>query len=156
MKPKWTCAPISQFTEHPAQMRTLYSLSDMATLTLQVYENDLDEWQPITATPDGKGGYFIISGHRRRMARLFAYALATWIDQPDSGINEEEEGVHIELVKEFIGALIMKYEYVDAAAEALTEYYANEEIEFVLFEGNAKAQILALQRANYGLVKPDM
>ena len=98
MKPKWTCAPISQFTEHPAQMRTLYELDDMATLTLQVYENDLDEWQPITATPDGKGGYFIISGHRRRMARLFAYALATWINQPDSGINEEEEGVHIELV----------------------------------------------------------
>ena len=156
MKPKFMKAPISKFAEHPAQMRTLYELDDMATLTLQVYENDLDEWQPITATPDGKGGYFIISGHRRRMARLFAYALATWINQPDSGINEEEEGVHIELVKDFIGALVEKYEYVDAAAEALTEHYANEEIEIVLFEGNQKAQILALQRANYGAVKPDM
>ena len=156
MKSEFKTARIDQLAEHPAQMRTLYSLLDMATLTLQVYENDLDEWQPITATPDGKGGYYIISGHRRRMARLFAYALTTWINQPDSEINEEEEGVHIELVKEFIGALIMKYEYVDAAAEALTEHYANEEIEFVLFEGNAKNQILALQRANYGAVKPDM
>ena len=97
MKSKWTCAPISQFAEHPAQMRTLYEVDDMATLTLQVYENDLDEWQPITATPDGKGGYFIISGHRRRMARLFAYGLSTWISQADSPVGPDNE-VDIELV----------------------------------------------------------
>lgn len=91
------------------------------------------------------------------MARLFAYALATWVNQPDNAMNEqEEEGVHIELVKEFISTLVEKYEYVDAAAEAFCERYADQEVEFVLFEGNQKAQILALQRANYGAVKPDM
>ncbi|MGB0383654.1 MAG: hypothetical protein ACPGWR_02430 [Ardenticatenaceae bacterium] len=155
MKPNLQKAPIGVFTEHPAQMRTLYQLDDMASLTLQVYENDLDEWQPIVATPDNKGGYFIISGHRRRMARLFAYGLEAWVNHPDSPINPDD-GVHIELVKEFIGTLVDKYEYVDAAAEVLTSHYANEEIEFVLFEGNEKAQILALQRANYGMIKPDM
>ena len=155
MKSEFITARIGQLAEHPAQMRTLYQIDDMAALTLQVYENDLDQWQPITATPDGKGGYYIISGHRRRMARLFAYGLSTWVSQPESPVGPET-CVDIELVKQFISALVEKYEFVDAAAEVLTEHYATEEIEFVLFSGNAKDQILALQRANYGSVKPDM
>ncbi len=155
MKSEFIKARIDQLAEHPAQMRTLYQIEDMATLTLQVYSNDLDSWQPITATPDGDGGYFIISGHRRRMARLFAYGLSTWVNQPDSPLGADDD-VNIELVKQFIGTLVEKYEYVDAAAEMLTEHYADQEIDFVLFEGNAKSQILALQRANYGSVKPDM
>ena len=155
MKSEFITARIDQLAEHPAQMRTLYQIEDMATLTLQVYSSDLDDWQPITTTPDGKDGYYIISGHRRRMARLFAYGLSTWISQPDSPVKANDE-VDIELVKEFIGALVEKYEFVDAAAEVLTEHYATQEIEFVLFTGSAKDQILALQRANYGSVAPDM
>lgn len=30
-------APIGAFREHPAQMRTIYEVDDMAELTLQVY-----------------------------------------------------------------------------------------------------------------------
>ncbi len=155
MKSKFITAPINKLAEHPAQMRTLYQIEDMAALTLQVYENDLDQWQPITAALDGTGGYYIISGHRRRMARLFAYGVSTWISQPDSPIGPET-CVDVELVKQFISTLVEKYEFVDAAAEALTEHYATEEIKFVLLEGTPKEQILALQRANYGAVEPDM
>ena len=155
MKSEFMKARINQLAEHPAQMRTLYELEDMAALTLQVHSNDLDSWQPITATPDGTGGYYIISGHRRRMARLFAYGLSTWVSQQDSQGDHNDE-VDVELVKQFIGTLVEKYEFVDAAAEVLTEHYADKEIEFVIFEGSAKEQVLALQRANYGSVKPDM
>lgn len=151
MKSEFITTRIDQLAEHPAQMRTIYEFSDMAALTLQVYENDLDEWQPITATPAPTGGYYIISGHRRRMARLFAYGLSTWVSLPDSPAGPDAE-VNIELVKQFIATLVGKYEYVDAAAEVLTEHYATKEIEFVLFKGSQKEQVLALQRANYGSI----
>lgn len=38
--------------KHPAQMRTIYDLESLATLTLQVYERGLDAWQPIAASPN--------------------------------------------------------------------------------------------------------
>ena len=64
---------------HPAQMRTIYNIDALATLTLQVYERGLDEWQPIVASPnfglsgaEVSDGFYIISGHRRHMAQLLA------------------------------------------------------------------------------------
>jgi PRTRC genetic system protein B len=50
---------------HPAQMSTIYDLESLATLTLQVYERGLDQWQPIVATPNGDG-FYMVSGHRPR------------------------------------------------------------------------------------------
>ncbi len=65
---------------HPAQMRTIYDLESLATLTLQVYERGLDQWQPIVATPNGDG-FYIVSGHRRHMAQLLAFALRGWANE---------------------------------------------------------------------------
>ncbi len=76
---------IQQLKAHPAQMRTTYDLETLAALTLQVYERGLDQWQPIAATPrpglngaEGGDGYHILSGHRRHMAQLLAFALRDW------------------------------------------------------------------------------
>jgi hypothetical protein len=148
-------APVAAFREHPAQMRTLYDLDKMVALTLTVYERGLAEWQPLVAAPDGTGGYYLVSGHRRRMARLFAWALETWLTHPDSGIDQSAP-VTIETVRDFIGTLVEKYEFVESAAEALAAKFAERELPFVLFEGDAKAQILALQAANTGGEAPDM
>ena len=76
-------APLTALKRHPGQMRTTYDLEKMATLTLQIYERNLDEWQPIVATPNGEG-YHIISGHRRHMACLFAFALDDWREKQKS------------------------------------------------------------------------
>ncbi|MFQ5418880.1 MAG: ParB N-terminal domain-containing protein, partial [Anaerolineae bacterium] len=60
---------INHLKAHPAQMRTIYDLEALATLTLQIYERGLDEWQPLLASPNGEEEtYFIVSGHRRQMA----------------------------------------------------------------------------------------
>ena len=38
-------AALKLLKAHPAQMRTVYDLESLATLTLQVYERGLDQWQ---------------------------------------------------------------------------------------------------------------
>ncbi len=45
-------APLKSLKRHPAQMRTFHDLDKLATLTLQIYERNLDEWQPVVATPN--------------------------------------------------------------------------------------------------------
>ncbi|MCB0078039.1 MAG: hypothetical protein KDD73_11550 [Anaerolineales bacterium] len=149
----YQAAPITAFHEHPAQMRTLYDLEEMATLTLQVYGRDLDQWQPIVATPRPDGeGYYILSGHRRRMARLFADALLLW--RSETAVDEAES-VTLEEVCEFLTVVVQTYEFLDVGAEALAAENPERSLPFVLFEGDEKAQILALQRANYGIATPD-
>lgn len=73
--------PIGELHPHPAQMRSHYDGAEMATLTLQVATHGLDAWQPLLVAPAVAGGYRILSGHRRRMAQLFAWHLA---DEPGS------------------------------------------------------------------------
>ena len=87
-------APINKFKPHPAQMRTSHDLEALATLTLQVYERGLDNWQPIVATANGQttaegsASYYIISGHRRHLAQLLAFALQEAKEkQADEGIK---------------------------------------------------------------------
>jgi ParB-like chromosome segregation protein Spo0J len=93
-------APLNQFQPHPAQMRTSYDLDALASLTLQIYERGLNEWQPILASPrpaangsngsNGSDGYYIISGHRRHMAQLLVLALRAWADKrPDTVVDIE-------------------------------------------------------------------
>ncbi|HRQ42369.1 MAG TPA: ParB/RepB/Spo0J family partition protein [Chloroflexota bacterium] len=134
---------------HPAQMRTIYDLESLATLTLQVYERGLDQWQPITATPNG-GGFYIVSGHRRHMARLLAFAMRDWANEhPDTEIT-------IEVVRTMINTLVESLGSLEKLVASLLTKYGDEEISFVTFEGSQKAQILALQAANYGSDQPDM
>nr|MBP7045811.1 ParB N-terminal domain-containing protein [Chloroflexota bacterium] len=93
--------PIQHLKSHPAQMRTTYDLEALAALTLQVHERGLDRWQPVVATPvaatpvaNGQtavteaAGYHIISGHRRHMAQLLAFALRDWAaEHPETEIS---------------------------------------------------------------------
>lgn len=141
-------AALKHLKAHPAQMRTIYDLESLATLTLQVYERGLDQWQPIAATPNGDG-FYIVSGHRRQMAQLLAFALRDWAkEHPDTEIT-------IEVVRTMLNTLVESLGSLEKVITSLLVRYGDEEISFVTFEGSQKAQILALQAANYGSEKPD-
>ena len=142
---------------HPAQMRTIYDLESLATLTLQVYERGLDEWQPIAASPnsglsgaEGGDGFYIISGHRRHRAQLLAFALRDWAEE------HPETEITIEVVRTMLNALVEALGSLEKVIGSLLTKYGDEEIMFVTFEGSQKTQILALQAANYGSDQPDM
>ncbi|MCB8980593.1 MAG: ParB N-terminal domain-containing protein [Ardenticatenaceae bacterium] len=140
---------LKQLKVHPAQMRTTYDLEKLATLTLQVYERGLDQWQPIAATPNGEG-YHIVSGHRRHMAQLFAFALREWAQ---AHLDTE---ITVEVVRTMIHTLVDSLGSLEQVVASLLTKHGDEEITFVTFEGSQKAQILALQAANYGSEQPDM
>src|SRR5690606_26667970 len=105
---------------------------------------------PIVSAPAGANGdYRIITGHRRRMAQLFAYALQDW-----AGEHPDQE-VTIEVARTMIAALSEKLGSVEEAAEALLQKYGEREIPFVPFDGDRKTQVLALQAANFGREEAD-
>lgn len=158
-----TTTPVLQRVEmgsifaHPAQMRTLYSPEGMAELALQVYANQgIDAWNPILVTPAPEGnGYYVVSGHRRRMATLFAWAVEVWLDhQPDAATHRA--AFTLDEMQTFLQTLLSKYTDIEGAADALATKFADRPLEVALFEGDPKAQILALQRANYGSEIPDV
>ena len=129
--------PIHHLKPHPAQMRATYDLEALAALTLQVYERGLDQWQPVVATPVANGqpadSYHIISGHRRHMAQLLAFALRDWSkDHPDTEIS-------IEVARTMLAALVESLGSLEALVASLLGKYGAEEIPFVLFEGSQKA-----------------
>lgn len=141
-------AAIKLLKPHPAQMRTIYDLESLATLTLQLFERGLDNWQPIVAAPHGDA-YYLVSGHRRHMAQLLAFALRDWAkEHPDTEIA-------IEVVRTMLSTLVDSLGSLEKVIGSLLTKYGDEEIAFVTFEGSQKAQILALQAANYGSEKPD-
>jgi hypothetical protein len=136
-------AAIKLLKPHPAQMRTTYDLEALATLTLQIYERGLDNWQPVVASPNGEA-YHIISGHRRHMAQLLALALRDWAeDRPDTG-QSEAPAITIEVVRTMINTLVESLGALEKVVASLLTKYGEEEVTFVAFEGSQKAQILAL------------
>jgi hypothetical protein len=141
---------------HPAQMRTTHDLESLATLTLQIYERGLDTWQTIVASPNGQAvsngaaGYHIISGHRRHMAQLLAFALQGWAEE------HQDTEVTIEVARTMINTFVEKLGSLEKVITSLLAKYGDKEVEFVTFEGSQKAEILALQAANYGSEKPDV
>ena len=148
-------ASLNQFQPHPAQMRSSYDLDALASLTLQIYERGLNEWQPILASPrpaangsDGSG-YYIISGHRRHMAQLLVLALRAWADKrPDTVVD-------IEAARGLLTSLVETCGSLAAVIPFLLEQYGSEEVGFVPFAGSEKAQILSLQASNYGQEQAD-
>lgn len=142
-------APLKQLKTHPAQMRTTYDLDGLAALTLQVFERGLDSWQPIVASPNGEG-YHIVSGHRRHMAQLFSFVLRDWAKE------HTDTEISIEVVRKMINTLVESLGTLEQVIASLLTKYGDEAVEFVTFVGNQKAQILALQAANYGSEQPDM
>lgn len=142
-------AAIHLLKPHPAQMRSSHDLEALATLTLQVYERGLDDWQPIVAAPHGED-YYLVSGHRRQMAQLLAFALRDWAkERPETEIT-------VEVVRTMINTLVESLGSLEKVIASLLTKYDDEEVSFVTFEGSLKAQILALHAANYGSEKPDV
>ena len=133
--------PIQHLKPHPAQMRATYDLEALAALTLQVHERGLDQWQPVVATPVANGqtavteavGYYIISGHRRHMAQLLAFALRDW------AAEHPETEIPIEVARTMLAALVESPGSLEALVASLLGKYGAEEIPFVLFEGSQKA-----------------
>ena len=81
--------PIKALRPHVAQMRTTHDLEALTTLTLQIYERGMDAWQPIVVARNGQA-HHIISGHRRHMAQLLAFALGDWVQEhPETEITIE-------------------------------------------------------------------
>ena len=149
-------AAIQLLKPHPAQMRTTYDLEALATLTLQVYERGLHEWQPIVASPNGRSGpeatatLHIISGHRRHMAQLLVFALRDW------AAEHTDTTIDIEVVRRMLNTLTESLGSLEQVIDSLLTKYGQEEVAFVTFEGSQKAEILALQAANYGGETPDV
>ena len=141
-------AAIKLLKPHPAQMRTVYDLESLATLTLQLFERGLDDWQPIAAAPHGDA-YYLVSGHRRHMAQLLAFALRDWAKE------HADTEITIEVVRTMLNTLVDSLGSLEKVIASLLTKYGDEEVSFVTFEGSQKAEILALQAANYGSEKPD-
>src|SRR5690606_18737491 len=119
----------------------------------------LDHWQPVVVAPNGRGRpddpatYHIISGHRRHMAQLLALALP---EQEAEPATRDITDVTMEQVRTLLHTLVETHGSLDAAVAHLLAQYGRAEIPVVFFEGDAKAEILALHAANYGSEKPDV
>jgi len=148
--------PIKNLKQHPAQMRTVYDIEGMATLCLQIYERGMDEWQTLLASPNGEEDtYFIVSGHRRQMAQLLAWALADWQADHRSADHPDTE-IGVEVARTMISTLVNSLGSLEKVIAALLKKYGDREIPVVLFAGSKKAEILSLQAANYGAERADM
>lgn len=103
----------------------------------------------IAASPNDDG-FYIISGHRRHMAQLLAFALHDWAQEHP---NTE---IVIEVARTMLNTLVESLGSLEKVISSLVTKYGDHEISFAPFAGSQKAQILALQSANYGSEQPDM
>ncbi len=151
---------LRQLRKHAAHDRTRYDLQKIAGLTLQIYQRDIDTWQPIVAAslPSDNGhdpAFAIISGHRRYFARIFVHAVREW-----AALEENQEtvtdGITLDFVHALIQEMVTKLGSVEEAAAQLLQLYGEETLPIVRFQGDLKAQILALQAANFGSEEPDL
>jgi hypothetical protein len=84
-----------------------------------------------------------------RVSTSLAFALRDWAkEHPDTEIT-------IEVVRTMLSTLVDSLGSLEKVIASLLTKYGDEEISFVIFEDSQKAQILALQAANYGSEKPD-
>ena len=148
-----------QLRKHTAHDRTQYDLDKIAGLTLQIYQRNIDTWQPIVAAPlpaanGDEPTFAIISGHRRYFARIFVHAVHEW-----AALDENKEavadGITLDFVRSLIEEMLTKLGGVETAAAQLLQMYGDQEIVIVPFTGTLKEQILALQAANFGTEEPD-
>jgi len=146
---------LSELNEHPAQMRTVLDPEGMASLVLQVYTRGLDQHQPVVVAPNGSGRN-VVSGHRRWLARLLAFALEDRLAELVEDDDEDSREVDLELAREVVNSWAEKDGGLMAAYVPLSGQYGDREIAVALFEGSQKAEILALQSANFSQETPDM
>ena len=188
LQPATPPAPVQRMTTlanlqiHPAHDRTRYDLDKLAGLTLQVVQRDLDNWQPITATPlttTPNGRYGIISGVRRWLSRILAYGVQEWAQQPAHQARiAAAGGIDLAFVRELLVEIVQLFstpaetdrvisaqklgqgttlsaESVHHAASQLLALYGDKTIAIAEFTGDTKAQTLALQAANSNREDPD-
>lgn len=151
---------LNQLAKHPGHDRTTYDLAKIAQLTLALLTKPYLEYLPIVAAPSGADGhYHLISGHRRVMAALFACAVRELLAaEPQTVADLTPEAVqgHIQLFLDRFGRLRPDLAPLESAAATLLQLYGAQEIDITLFEGDARAQVLALQAANAGHEEPDL
>jgi hypothetical protein len=138
---------IKHLKPHPAQMRTTYDLEALATLTLQIYERGLDNWQPVVASPNGE-----TYPHHQRPSPPHgptAGLCLAGLGQDRSGQSDTGDyhrgradhdqhpgGIAGDAGKALIASLLAKY--------------GERRGRLCPFEGSQKAQILALQAPTTG------
>lgn len=154
---------VSQLVTNPDQMRTRMGLQDLASLALQVWTRGMDDHHPLLVSlEEGDADpavYRIVSGHRRKAAALVAAAAQAAADRPkqtDAGLVGfilETLGIAVGPEDEPPAALRM--EQVEDLQEKLAAH-AGAEVPAVLFEGDLKAELLALMAANFGQEEPDV
>jgi hypothetical protein len=83
------------------------------------------------------------------MAQLLAFTLRDWAKE------HSDIEIDIEVVRTMLTTLVESLGSVERVIASLLTKYGAEEVSFVTFEGSQKAEILALQAANYGSEKPD-
>ncbi len=174
---------LKNLTRHKAHDRTKYDLPALVGLTLQIVERQLDKWQPIVVTEsDALDQHAIISGRRRFLATVLSYGVQEWAKAEESEERKTDGQIEMEVgdrdredrgrpaldlaftektVTEMITALAGEYANhpllcVEEAVRKLLELYGENEIEVVVFDGDKKAEILALQAANANREDPDM
>jgi len=132
----------ADLTVHPAQMRTTIDRTGIARLTQQILASGLDPHRPIVVNRQNQ----VVSGHRRWLAAM----LAVLVGREFSGdpTREEIEQVVGRVQAAVGGNLADAYDY-------LKDQCGDEEIEVARFEGDAQAEILALQSANFGQQEAD-
>ena len=156
---------LNQLTRHMGQMRTTINLPKLAELTVSVYYNDIFDWNRILVSQGGgkEGGYAILSGNRRYLAKVFATALPDWLPSniPDW---QEDQPVTAEMALAFIGSHIPELDD-DMAAEAdvlqaagqLAAQYSDTELKVAVHKKMSEGdQLLALQASNYNNDAPDL
>ncbi len=170
---------LAQLQIHSGHDRTRYDLNKLAGLTLQVVQRDLDGWQPITAAALADERFSIISGHRRWLARILAYGVQEWAALPQHAERlAQSDGIDLPFVRDLLVEIVqtlwarqagdtavstqslvqvetLSAEMVHHAVTQLLQLYGDKPVTIAEFNGDAKAQMLALQAANSNREDPD-
>ncbi len=147
---------------HPAQMRTTYSLPNLAELIIQILHQGLHAWQPILIGKNGSDKAPIISGHRRHLATTFSHYLPLWLKE--QGQDVQADDITISHARQMLEALVTHENHFafasdveTAVSEALTHVGTVEiSVQIHPEAGNLQAEMMALIASNYGGEAPDI
>jgi hypothetical protein len=131
---------------HPAQIRTVYPLAKMASLTLSMLSHGYDADQPILVRKKGRR-YEVIRGHRRRMA----WTLANYI----SSISGDGVVFDIESVHDALRELTKQCSVETAVESLLKSKFKSLEVPALLFTGTYQESMVSLWVDSFNSDSPD-
>ncbi|MEM8858905.1 MAG: hypothetical protein AAGD96_11325 [Chloroflexota bacterium] len=141
---------LKELMRHPAHDRSTLDQKMMASLAYSMYTQGFDADEAIEVTTREKGGYYIVSGHRRTIGRLLAAAveakMGTATGYPD--LTLESFG---QVFNEIVGE-----EDLFLLAEELKAEHGEIEIPGRLKDGSGVDLITRLMRANANREKTDL